>query len=384
MCSSDLATATTTVAPESTFRDTVPARPGLVSVKDMGPIRQNPRVGGRDGGQSTLYQGKSVWIFNDTTLQNPWGFLSNSAAMTTDLNASDGIDLRSSNGFTINNTETPLETVPRTETELAFEKAHRPAAGKDCKGSSDEHCGAIFGFWPGPIISDPARDRVLFTYGKLCRGGQAGTFCSGPMGKGLGMGIAAIDMTTGKVTRLTATGRTAPTGPDGRDETMFSGDKATAGGGAALTVGDNAYLYGKCDYFDCVVARVALKDIADVSKWTWFDGAKFVSDHTAAKKTGAQPGAAGNTVFYSPAMKAYVDVYMPYGSNEIWYRVGGSPMGPWGDGVKLLKTEGSTTQPNYAMYGHAEFAEKNGLVQYLSYFNGKTGAQHLVRWEATA
>ncbi len=72
---------------------------------------------------------------------------------------------------------------------------------------------------------------------------------------------------------------------------------------------------------------------------------------------------------------------MPYGSNEIWYRVGGSPFGPWSGGVRLMTTVGTTAQPDYSLYGHAEFAEKNGAVQYLSYFNGKTGAQHLVRWE---
>ena len=382
------AAATSAAAPEvptgltsATFAEVVPAKPGLVAVKDMGPIRQNARVGGRDGGQSTRYGNKSVWIFADTTLQNPWGFLSNSVAGTTDLKASDGIDLRSSNGFTIDNSHPPLETVPRTAAEKAFEKAHAAPPG-GCKGIGDTFCGASFGFWPGPIFADPVRHRVLFTYGKLCRGGQPGTTCSGPLGKGLGMGIGAIDMRTGTVTRLTTSTGATSTSVEGNDPTIFFPPGTTgAGSGAGLVVDDTAYLYGQCDYFDCAVARVALGSIADRSAWRWYNGSTWVADSKAAKKVGAQPGAAGNTVFHSAALRGYVDVYMPYGHNEVWYRVGASPFGPWSGGVKLMTTAGDPARPNYSLYGHPEFAEKNGAVQYLSYFNGRTGAQHLIRWE---
>ncbi|MGX6608129.1 hypothetical protein ACWKSP_39315 [Micromonosporaceae bacterium Da 78-11] len=369
----------------ATFRTAVPARPVTVSVKEMGPIRQNARVGGRDNGQSTKYGNRSVWIFDDTTLQKPWGFLSNSAAVTDDLDAGDGIDLRSSNGVTIDETSTPRETIPRTAAEKAFEKAHAAPAG-GCAGSDDEYCGATFGFWPGPVVADQARHRVLFTYGKLCRGGRSGTPCSGSLGKGLGMGIAALDMNSGTVTRLEATGGPTVSSIEGKDATIFfgPGSKAAAGSGAALVVGDDAYLYGQCDYFDCALARVPLAAIADRSAWRYYDGSGFGADPGAAKKTGAQPGAAGNTVFYSPALKAYVDVYMPYGSNEVWYRVGGAPYGPWSGGTRILKTAGDSGHPDYALFGHAEFAERDGLVQYLSYFDGATGAQHLIRWEMTA
>ena len=368
----------------ATFRTTLPVRPSLVSVRDMGPIHQNARVGGRDGGQSTRYGDKSVWVFNDTTLKGPWGFLSNSTAATIDLNAADGIDLRSSNGFTIDNRRAPVETVPRSAAEKAFEKSHA-APGEGCKGNADRYCGAIFGFWPGPVIADPVRHRVLFTYGKLCRGGQEGTPCSGPLGKGLGMGIAAIDMNDGTVTRLQASGGTVADSVEGADPTLFFPPGTdTVGSSAALVVDDYAYVYGPCDYFDCAVARVKLAQMTDRAAWRWYDGRRWVADARTAEKVGVQPGAAGNTVFYSPALKGYVDVYMPHASNEVWYRVGGSPFGPWSDGVKLMKTIGDTAHPNYALYGHSEFAEKNGLVQYLSYFNGKTGAQQLIRWEVKA
>jgi hypothetical protein len=366
----------------ATFTTTVPALPSTVSVREMGAIKQNPRVADRDAGQSTLYGDKSVWFFADTTLQNPWGFLSNSAAATTNLNASNGLDLRSSNGFTVNNTATPPETIPRTAAELAFEKKHAaPSAG--CKGSSDQYCGVQFSFWPAAVFSDPARHRVLFLYSKQCRAGQAGTPCAGGIGKGLGDGWGSLDMNTGRVSRLEPTDSKKVASVEGTDPTLFfgPGDKASVGGNAALVVDDTVYLYGQCTYFDCAVARVALTQFGDRSAWRYYNGKSFGADPTAAARVGVQSGGSGNTVFYDPALKAYVDVYMPWGYNTVYYRVGGSPYGPWSDGHKLITTAGDTAKPNYSTYAHPEFAEKNGLVQYISYYNAKTGTQSLLRWE---
>ena len=222
--------------------------PTTVSVREVGPVRQNPRVKDRDAGQSTRYGDKSVWFFADTTLQNPWDFLSNSAAVTTNLDAGDGLDLRSSNGFSVDNTATPTETIPRTATELAFEKKHAAPSG-GCADSSDQYCGVQFSFWPAAVFADTARHRVIFVYSKQCRATPTGTPCAGGIGKGLGDGFGALDMTTGKVTRLTMTGAYPVASIEGTDPTLFfgAGDKAKIGGNAALVVDDKVYLYGKCD-----------------------------------------------------------------------------------------------------------------------------------------
>ncbi|MGX6604366.1 sigma-70 family RNA polymerase sigma factor [Micromonosporaceae bacterium Da 78-11] len=362
--------------PTSNFRTVVPAIPVVKSVREVGAIRQGPRVGGRDNGQSAAYGGKSIWIFDDTTLKDPWGFLSNSAALTTDLDASDGIDLRSGNGFTVRNTQTPVELIARSSAEKAFEKAN---SGSGCSGA---YCGAIFGFWPGPVIADPARHRVLVTYGKLCRGGKDGTPCSGPLGKGLGMGIAELDLSSGRVTRLTPAHGSPVTSVEGRDRSIFFGPGATGfGSAAALVVNDQAYLYGGCSYQGCRLARVPLASLSDLSTWRYYASSKWVTDPAKATRIGIEPGAAGQTVFYSPAMKAYVNVFMPFGSNDVRFQVGGSPFGPWSKSRKLLTTAGGSSS-NYALFGHPEYAEKNGLVQYLSYFKPGTGEQRLIRWES--
>jgi hypothetical protein len=333
----------------------VPAFPAGNKITDLGPVHQNARVAGRDNGQSTGYGGQSVWIFDDTTLKNPFGFLSNSAAVTSDLTAGNGIDLQPGT--------VPAELIPRTGAEKAYEKAHP---------------GVVFGFWPGPVIADPDRHRVLFTYGKLCRGAAAGTPCTGPLGKGLGMGIAAMDMPSGRITRLTAHGGTAVTSEEGRDPALFFGPGTGVGGAAAIVVAGQAYFYGNCAY-GCQVARVPLARLTDLSAWRYYAHGSWVRSSDAADHLiGA--GGAGQTVFYSAGLKAWINVFMPYGTTEVRYQVGGSPFGPWSADRTLTATSGSG---NYALFAHSEYATDNGLTQYLTFFNPATGAQRLLQWRIT-
>ena len=367
---------TSTVLDPSTFTTALPALPTVRSMTQLGPIRQNARVDGRDGGQSTRYGNRSVWIFSDTTLKGPWGFLSNSGAATTDLSASNGITLTSSNPASVMAGPDPVQIVPLTPSEKAFQQAH--ANDKGCTAAADPYCGVIFGFWPGPVVADPARDRVLFTYGKLCRGGAAGTPCAGV--KNLGVGIAAVDMTTGTVTRLTATHRSPVNSIEGADKTLFfaDGDGFTA---AALVVGSQLYVYGRCDY-GCRVARVPLARVNDHSAWRVYAGDDGWSSDLSSGVRLTAPGGAGQTVFYSAALKAYVNVYMPYGTTKVMYQVGGSPFGPWSKGAMVGQTEPGKTGTSgidYSLYAHSEYAQDNGLVQYLSYFRPADGTQRLLR-----
>ncbi|WP_433050382.1 sigma-70 family RNA polymerase sigma factor [Dactylosporangium sp. CS-033363] len=352
-------------APAQPFTDKVPALPRVVSAKDVGAVRQHSRIAGRDNGQSTKYNERSVWVFDDTTLQNPWGFLSSTSAATKDLDASDGIDLSA---------DAPADLIPHTQAERDFEKQHDKSGG--CTAQSDPFCGSSFAYWPGPVIADPARGRVLVFYGKLCRGGGEGTPCSGPLGKGLGTGVAAVDMNKGTVTRLTAANGPAVTSVEGVDRTMFFPD-GQGWSSAALVVDNAVYAYGACTYQGCHLAKVALTDIADRARWTfWTAKGTWSPDPGAAANTIAA-GAAGETVFYVPALKAWMNVLLAYGSTTAQFQVGGSPSGPW----SKPQTLGQTMAGAYAMFGHVEYAQRDGLVQYLTYFHPESGAQRLYRVE---
>jgi hypothetical protein len=367
--------------PAPPFSDRVPAVPSVLSVTELDPVRQHARVTARDGGQSTRYGDRSVWIFGDTVLRNPWGFLSNTGAATTDLYAPDGITITATTPFQTTDTGTgPDELIPRTAAELAFEKAH--AASTGCTPDRDPYCGVRFGLWPGPVIADPARHRVLILYNKICRGTRGRMPCSGGFGKALGSGVAQLDMLTGKVTRLTATSTRAVFSVEGTDRTMFF-PPSTEYASAALVVGDTAYVYGDCR-IGCKLARVPLAQVTDRSRWQFFTGRdltgadQWSTDPGAAVDTIAA-GAAGGTVLGCPALHGYLNLFMPYGTNTLMYQIGGSPFGPWSSAYQLLVTDPDGPIPNYAAYGHPEYAERDGLVQYVTYYQRSTGALHVVR-----
>ncbi|GAA3398054.1 DUF4185 domain-containing protein [Cryptosporangium minutisporangium] len=362
--------------PAGDLRNEVPTIPAFRAT-ELGAVREHGRVAARDNGQSTRYGDRSVWVFGDTVLRSPEGFLNNSGASTADLRAANGISLPSTDVFGSDAKAVPA-LISQTPPETAFQLKHAESTG--CTPATDVYCGAAFAYWPGPVIADPRRGRVLVFYVKLCRSGAEGTPCSGPYGRPLGTGIAAVDMRTHRVTRLTAARVEPVTSVEGTDPTMFfpPGDSYNT---AALVVGGEAWVYGDCGV-GCHLARVPLDRITDRSRWTFYTGrddsgaARWSSDASRAADT-VIAGAAGNTVFYVPALRGWLNVYLPYGDNVLRAQVGGSPYGPWSKEIRLLKTRGKGI--NYAGFGHPEFAEENGRVQYLTYFQADTGAQRLVK-----
>ena len=361
------------------LRDVVPPIPSVRRSTELGPIKQPSRVSARDNGQSTRYGQESVWVFADTVLRAPWGFLSNTAATTSDLDASDGVTLTASDVAGNHATE-PARFLSPNPTERAFEAAH--AKSTNCVPALDVYCGAQFALWPGAVITDAARHRVLVFYNKLCRGGSEGTPCTGQYGKGLGTGVAVLDMLTHKVTRLKAANARPVLSVEGVDPTMFF-PPSPGYAAAALVFGDDAYVYGDC-VRGCHLARVPLRDLSDRSKWRFYIGrdrhgnAGWSADVSHAVDAIAA-GAAGNSVFWDPALHGWLNLYLPYGTNELTAQIGGSPYGPWSPPFSLLTTDTGGTGTNYAAFAHPEYAKQNGLVEYVSYYQTSSGNQRLVQ-----
>jgi hypothetical protein len=317
-------------------------------------------------------------VFGDTVTREPWAFISSTGAATTDLKAADGITITSTDVFGTKGT-VPTNMIPYTAAEKAFTAKH---AQKRCTPETDPNCGAQIGLWPGAIVADPQRHRVLVFYSKLCRGGPEGSRCSGPLGRGLGSGIAALDMTTREITRLSATGAEELRSVEGDDPTLFF-PAANGYTAAATLVGDTLYAYGDCDS-RCHLARVPIGQVEDRSRWEYFSGrdaegaARWTRNYADAA-TNLSAGSAGNSVIRVPALNAWLNVYLPRLSNTLTAQIGSSPAGPWSRAFPLVTTDNAGLGTNYAGFAHPEYAEHDGLVQYLSYYQAATYQQRLVR-----
>jgi len=350
---------------------------------------QNSHVLARDNGQSTGYDGESVWAFDDTELQNPSGFISNSGAVTRDLNASQGITLTSDNPFTNTPADAagvPSEIIPRTAAENAFTAANDPTT-TGCTPSATSNCGTVYGFWPGPVVSDPARHRVLVFYEKLCRGAGDGSICaSGFVGHDIGTGIVALNMRTHSETRLTEQGLAQPIqSVEGPDPTMlFTPDQAW-GSNAAVVVGPDLYAYGQCTSTDrCAVGRVPLAHVNDLADWRYYAGAGSDGQPVWSRDPGQavivmDGGAAGSSVAWDPGLHAYLDIYMAGTSSVADYELAPTPWGPWSAPQKMFTGAPTSTLWDYACFAHAELAQDGGRIQYVTYYDPQTGQQDLVK-----
>jgi hypothetical protein len=350
----------------------------VTSTAAWGTLHQNPHVVGRDNGQSAAYNGRSYWIFDDTILRNPDGFLSNSGASTADLDASNGIDLLPDNPFT-ESRGVPVEIVPWSQPEKAFVAAHaQPCA------SGDQYCGTVFGIWPGPVVADPARHRIIFSYGKLCRGAPDGTPCaSGFVGTALGTGFAQLDMNTHQISRITIQNPdTSIWSPEGRDNTLLFPPNRTFGAGEMIIRDGILYAWGGCDSANvCGLAKVPADQLQNRLAWRYYTGTvngspQWSTDPAAAVSVGLVNGPAGGTVQWVPALNGYLNTYMDIGSTG-QYQTAPAPWGPW-TAAKPMFTGVPTNQLwDYAMFAHPEYSTRAGLTQYFSYYRPEDGQLYL-------
>jgi hypothetical protein len=362
----------------------------VTSTQALPNLVQNPWVEGRDNGQSAGYHGKSVWIFDDTILKDPFGFLTNSGAITSDLDASDGITLKSDNPFTDTATDEqtrPDNIIPLTAAEQAFQTDHTAPCA-----TGDDYCGTVYGFWPGPVVADPARHRIIFSYGKLCRGAPDGTPCaSGFIGTPLGTGFAQLDMVTHKVTRIKVQNPdpsiTSPEiqGPD--DTLMFPPDQGKVwGGGQMLIQGDTLWAWGGCTADNvCSVAKVPVAQLQNRLAWRYYAGKTRAGLPIWSKSPddsvlmGEIDGAAGGTVQWVPALHGYLNTYMAGISGVAVYQTSPTPWGPWTTPQTMFTGDPTTTLWDYASFAHPEYSTDGGLTQYITYYNPQTEQQELVR-----
>lgn len=338
------------------------------ATSELGALRWDPAVAGRDGGYSVQVNERALWVFGDTGGRTPpghHGYANNTACVTADDDARDGlfpmVELLDDDGYL-------FEFLPLTADEAAYEAEHGDPAkcGDACEGVA---------LWPGPAIHDPARGRVLVFYAKLY---QRPGYLNIDV---VGSSIAVWDdsLVGGAVRPQLRAGSDEPT-------LLFVGDDPQLAT-AALVEGETLLAYacgGGDDGFDqpCVLARAPLADPLRREAWEFRGDGGWSSDHRDAATL--FHGAPMMTVHWNAHASVFVATYAAPGGNEVMIRSAPRPEGPWSDELEIHT--GRAPLAGSGMYGalmHPELSRSGGRVEYLSYYQIESGTIELVEvvWE---
>jgi serine/threonine protein kinase len=323
-------------------------------VWDLGSIRFDEALHGRDGGSSTRLGGRSFWIFAGAQMPRggregepaPQAML----AWTDDRNASDGVGPFH---YQTDGAGTPIELIPLTSAEAAFNAAH---TGPDCEAA----CGIQWRLTPTAIVADEARDRSI-------------VFLRRVLGDSTGW-IQPAGTVLATCSRNDVPCSREVTRPGSEDPTSLFGPAEPAWGSAALAAGGLLYAYAcDCPTLDCacLLARAPLESALDRSAWRFFSGG---SDWTAEWRN-AVPVLEGpiRSGRLSVHPNAYLGKYLAVSSRtldaRIDVRVADRPEGPWSEPVTEIETVYSTPGWfwTFSAFGHPEFARDGGRIEYLTF-----------------
>jgi hypothetical protein len=325
----------------------------VVQTTDLGPIGSNPEILGRDGGYSGTFAGKSVWVFGDTFLANPNAegqtLISDSWEWTTDLNAADGIT-----GFQERDDAAgaPAMLLTYTAAELAFNNAHQ---GNPCP---QQPCGARWALWPGAVVEDTARSRALVFYQLVMA--QPGNF-----------NFAAVGYSVAIWQNFSDLPQRPTINPAAEHPDLLFGQNDPNFGVAAFASADTLYAYG-CNGAilgaPCVLGRVALESVLDLSAWSFYAGNGNWSSNLADAVT-IMDAAPTMNVSWNDYLQSYVAVYNAPFSQDVMMRTSPQPEGPWSREVTAFEAlapanEGDSVHDAQA---HPEFNGNDGQIMYVTY-----------------
>jgi Domain of unknown function (DUF4185) len=121
---------------------------------------------------------------------------------------------------------------------------------------------------------------------------------------------------------------------------QFDSKREIAWGSGMLEVGEYLYIYGSDEDIypkfrdrHLIVARVLKQQIANFSRWEFFDGEQWTSDSLKAKRI-VPKMASDCSVMFLPKHNCYLLTYTEGGlSSRIMARTAEHPWGPWSDAV---------------------------------------------------
>ena len=335
----------------------------VAAVTDLGIVTTSETIQGRDGGYSAVFEGRSVWLYGDITIETEAAdgrkWRHNSWSYTTDLDISDGLT-----GFKERNdiAGAPTEFFPQTDKEEAFNDVHFI---DDC---TEEPCGARWAIWPAQMVADDERFKALIFYHKIYA--EPGDFNF----ERVGTSIAVWDNFEEPPERPVFN-------PEAEHPSlMFSKDEPSFGS-AAVVVKEMMYVYA-CDLDwvvkPCRLARIPLVDALNRSYWEYWRGDGWGKD--LAQAVSVFDGNDMMTVAWNPYLNAYLAVYSQPLDAKVMMRTSPSPEGPWSGEVKMFDAE----KPEegdwvYDALAHPEYQQDNGRIIYITYTRNTGSLQSEMR-----
>lgn len=328
----------------------------VVQSTDRGAIGSNPKILGRDGGYSGVFGGYAVWLYGDTFLTNPNAegqtLISDSWSFTSDFNAQDGIT-----GFQEreDSVGAPAMLLSLSATEQAFNAAH---AGNPCQ---EQPCGARWALWPGAMVADPTRNRALVFYQLVSA--QPGNFNFQTVGYSIATWQDFADLP------LRPTVNPAAEHPD----LLFSQNQPSFGS-AALVDRDTLYAYGCYNSelsVPCVLGRVDLADVTNLSAWTFYVG----DENWSSQPSDAMWVFTANhilNVSWNDYLQKYVAVYNHPLSGDVMMRTAPAPEGPWSAEVMAFEAlaPAAGQGPIDDAQAHPEYNANGGQTMLVTYTRG--------------
>jgi len=331
--------------------------PGLSVVRtaDLGTVPTNPRILGRDGGYSALFQGKSVWLYGDTFLSPPnatnFTLISDSWSYTSNLNGQSGLT-----GFSepLDAAGDPAMILPESTTEAAYNQAHN---SNDCK---EKPCGDRWALWPSSIVVDPVQNRALIFY--MVVSAAPGDFNF----HGIGNSVATWSGLSAQPVRPVV----SPPVVTGHPDLMFGLSEPNFGS-AAFVSGGLLYVYG-CGTPSsgtdkgCRLARVDPALAQNRNAWTYYAG----DGRWSSKVSDAASVFKGNSILsvsWNNYLQQYVAVYSGFFSQAVLMRTSPTPQGPWSAEVKAFDAKAPASGNVYDAHQHVEFDSNGGQTIYVSY-----------------
>lgn len=325
------------------------------SIRHMGNVRVNPMILMRDAGFSARFQGKSVWVFGDTVLENPntdnRQMISNSLSTTFDFDAADGID-----GLTEHVDAVGAATTffPYTAQEIAFNR--RNVGGACIEGP----CTARWHIWPGTIVVDDDKGWAYVFYRKILI--ERGILNFHHVGHSLAVWKGLSNQPERPLFNHVES-----------YPTLFWSEDEPAFDSAAVVLNNEVYVYG-CELDasrltkPCHLARVSLDNILDRSAWSFRNGKGDWSSNV----THSSEVFDGNdmmSVFFNAYINRFVAIYSEPLDATVMLRTAAHPEGPWSAPKELFTVEAPENVYGwvYDFLAHPELSQDDGRTIYITY-----------------